>query len=74
MQTAKDVERKKITVKLSKSIPAMAGMAGGSSNAAAALMAMNEIYHRLFSEEELCQIRAKIGADVPFALWGNCSL
>lgn len=71
---AKDVERKKITVKLSKSIPAMAGMAGGSSNAAAALMAMNEIYHRLFSEEELCQIGAKIGADVPFCIMGGTVL
>jgi 4-diphosphocytidyl-2-C-methyl-D-erythritol kinase len=71
---AKDAERKKITVKLTKSIPAMAGMAGGSSNAAAALMAMNEIYHRPFSEDKLCQIGAKIGADVPFCIMGGTVL
>ncbi|MDE6149695.1 MAG: 4-(cytidine 5'-diphospho)-2-C-methyl-D-erythritol kinase, partial [Ruminococcus sp.] len=70
----KDIDRKKITVKLTKNIPAMAGMAGGSSNAAAALMAMNEIYYRPFSIYDLCQIGAKIGADVPFCIMGGTVL
>lgn len=69
-----ETERKKVTVKLDKHIPAMAGMAGGSSNAAAALVAMNELYHRPFSDFELCGIGARIGADVPFCIVGGTVL
>lgn len=71
---AKDAERKKIIVRLQKNIPAMAGMAGGSSNAAAALVAMNEMYFRPFSVYELCKIGAEIGADVPFCIMGGTVL
>lgn len=71
---AKECDRKKITVNIKKNIPAMAGMAGGSSNAAAALVAMNEIYYRPFSVYDLCQIGAKIGADVPFCILGGTVL
>lgn len=73
-QNANDVCRRKVTVKLEKHIPAMAGMAGGSSNAAAALVAMNELYHRPFSVFELCGIGAKLGADVPFCIMGGTVL
>lgn len=71
---AKECDRKKITVNLKKNIPSMAGMAGGSSNAAAALVAMNEIYYRPFSVYDLCKIGAKIGADVPFCILGGTVL
>lgn len=68
------LERKKVKVQLDKQIPSMAGMAGGSSNAAAALIAMNELYHRPFSDFELCGIGAKVGADVPFCIVGGTVL
>ena len=46
-------------------------MAGGSADAAAVLVGMNELYGARLSMSELCALGAKIGADVPFALMGG---
>ena len=46
-------------------------MAGGSADAAAVLVGMNELYGAHLSMSELCALGAKIGADVPFALMGG---
>lgn len=67
-------EKSKIVCTLEKNIPSMAGMAGGSSNAAAALIAMNELYYRPLSNFDLCELGAKIGADVPFCINGGTVL
>ena len=56
---------------IDKKIPMQAGMAGGSTDAAAVLLALNEIYGNIFTENELCEMGAKIGADVPFCILGG---
>ena len=55
-----------IDVKLIKNIPMAAGLAGGSSDAAATLRGMNRLFGLGLTEEELCKIALKIGADVSF--------
>ncbi len=56
---------------IKKRIPMAAGMAGGSADAAATLSAFNELCGDLLSAEELCDIGAKLGADVPFCIVGG---
>ena len=56
---------------IEKNIPVSAGMAGGSSDAAATLHLLNESMGFPLSEEELCRLGAKIGADVPFCIVGG---
>jgi len=53
---------------LTKRIPIAAGLAGGSSNAAAVILAMNEMFNLELSLKELCAIGEKIGSDIPFCL------
>ena len=55
-----------ITVKLVKNIPTMAGLGGGSSDAAAALRAMNNLFGNIFSSIQLEALAAQLGSDVPF--------
>lgn len=59
---------------IDKRIPSEAGMAGGSADAAAVLYGLNQIFDEPFSSEELCEIGAKCGADVPFSLMGGTML
>ncbi len=54
-----------------KATPVRAGMAGGSADAAAVLVGLNELYAARLSMSELCALGATIGADVPFALLGG---
>ncbi len=56
----------RITIK--KGIPSMAGLGGGSSDAAAVLIAMNELYGTESVSGELLELGEKVGADVPFFL------
>lgn len=60
-----------IDIHIDKTIPAMAGMAGGSSDAAAMIVALNELLNTKLDEETLCEIAGKIGADVPFCITGG---
>lgn len=59
---------------LKKVIPDGAGLGGGSSDAAQALIALNEIYDTKLSNEQLKGIAVKIGADVPFFIDKGCCL
>ena len=59
---------------LEKHIPIAAGMAGGSTDAAAALKAVNLLYGLGLSEEELRKVGVKIGADVPYCIMGGTAL
>lgn len=59
---------------LQKRIPVAAGMAGGSTDAAATLKAMNELYGLGLSEEALCALGVKLGADVPYCIMGGTAL
>ncbi len=57
-----------------KNIPVAAGLAGGSGNAAAVLCALNKLYNTKLSDDELCKIGAKLGADVPYCILGGTQL
>ena len=63
-----------VSIELSKRIPVAAGMAGGSSNCAAALKGMNELFDLGLSVDELCEIGVTLGADVPYCIWGGTAL
>ena len=63
-----------LTIKLTKNIPVAAGLGGGSSDAAAALLAVNEICGRPLSFSELHALAVELGADVPFFLDSKPSL
>ena len=63
-----------VDITLEKSIPAAAGLAGGSADAAAVLHGMNELFDLGLSLEELQRIGVKIGADVPYCLLGGTAL
>ncbi len=63
-----------IKVYLNKKIPAAAGLAGGSSNAAAALWGLNELLELKIPQDRLSKIAQGIGADVPFCINGGTSL
>jgi 4-diphosphocytidyl-2-C-methyl-D-erythritol kinase len=57
-------------VKVKKSIPAYAGLGGGSSDAATYLKMCNEVLHLGLSLNELAKIGLEVGADVPFFIYG----
>ena len=63
-----------IKIRIKKNIPVAAGLAGGSGNAAAVLCAMNVLYNAGLSYDELCEIGAKLGADVPYCFDGGTCL
>ncbi len=58
-------------VKVEKEIPSFAGLGGGSSDAATYLLMCNEVLHLGLSRDELAAIGAKVGADVPFFVYGH---
>jgi 4-diphosphocytidyl-2-C-methyl-D-erythritol kinase len=64
----------KIHVQLEKRIPVGAGLAGGSSNAAAMLLAMNKAFAEPLTLQELLVVAAQVGSDVPFCLKGGTCL
>ncbi len=63
-----------INIKIEKNIPIAAGLAGGSSDAAAVIKGMNTLYDLNLSLEEMMEIGAGIGADVPFCILGDGAL
>ena len=65
---------KGLEVFIQKNIPVAAGMAGGSSNAAAVLVGLNKLWDLNLSEKELQKIGFKLGADVPFCISGRSSI
>jgi 4-diphosphocytidyl-2-C-methyl-D-erythritol kinase len=58
-------------IAIEKSIPAQAGMGGGSSDAAACLLALNKLWGLGLSVKQLAELGLKLGADVPFFLHGQ---
>jgi 4-diphosphocytidyl-2-C-methyl-D-erythritol kinase len=63
-----------VAISISKSIPVAGGMAGGSGNAAAVLVAMNHLWQLGVPRRDLHALAAKLGSDVPFALHGGTAL
>ncbi|MDD3278849.1 MAG: 4-(cytidine 5'-diphospho)-2-C-methyl-D-erythritol kinase [Lachnospiraceae bacterium] len=65
---------KGLDIRLKKFIPVAAGMAGGSSDAAAALVGVNRLFHLDLSLEELAKRGVAIGADVPYCIMRGTAL
>ncbi len=63
--------RRGIHITIEKNIPVAAGLAGGSTNAAAVLKGLNILWNLNLSEKSLMEIGLEIGADVPFCILGG---
>jgi 4-diphosphocytidyl-2-C-methyl-D-erythritol kinase len=63
-----------VAVTINKRIPVAAGLAGGSADAAAALVACNELWRAGLSQRELCDVAAGVGSDVAFAVLGGTAV
>ncbi len=63
-----------VDISLKKNIPVAAGMAGGSTDAAAVLVGLNEMFELRLSQEDLMKRSVKIGADVPYCIMGGTAL
>ena len=67
-------ERSAVRIEIRKRIPMAAGLAGGSADAAATLVACNELWRTGLSQNDLCEVAAGLGSDVPFALIGGTAV
>lgn len=67
-------EPEDLDIRIVKRIPVCAGMAGGSSDAAAVLRALNDQAGNPFTLQELAQVGAKVGSDVPYCVLGGTAL
>lgn len=67
-------EIKGVNIHIDKNIPSHAGMAGGSADAAAVIVALDKLFNTNLREEELLSIGEKVGADVPFCILGGTRL
>lgn len=65
---------KGVDIHIDKHIPVAAGLAGGSSNAAAVLKGLNKLWRLDLSDKELMDIGVTIGADIPFCILGGIAL
>lgn len=63
-----------VRMSIHKGIPVAGGMAGGSADAAAALVALNALWRLEMGRDELAKLAAELGSDVPFALQGGTAL
>ena len=72
METGTTLETCEIFIE--KRIPIAAGLAGGSTDAAAVLRALNQLHDTGLSRDRLCEIGLKLGADVPYCLRGGTML
>jgi 4-diphosphocytidyl-2-C-methyl-D-erythritol kinase len=63
-----------VSISIEKNIPVAAGLAGGSSDAAATLRGLNRLWNLGLSLDELAEIGAEIGSDVSFCVYGGTAL
>ena len=66
-----DIDPGPVAIEIAKQIPVAGGLAGGSADAAAALVGCNALWHVDLIREDLAEVAAEIGSDVPFALYGG---
>ena len=67
-------EPEDLDIRIEKRIPVCAGMAGGSSDAAAVLRALNRRAGEPFSQKELARLGERVGSDVPYCVLGGTAL
>lgn len=65
------ITKTKVTVHIEKHIPVAAGLAGGSADAAGTLIALNALSPRPLPTKALCDVGARLGADIPFVIRGG---
>lgn len=63
-----------IHIEVKKSIPVAGGMAGGSADAAAVIVGLNDLFDLEMSREEMLEFGAKLGSDVPFMITGGTAI
>ncbi|WGW12926.1 4-(cytidine 5'-diphospho)-2-C-methyl-D-erythritol kinase [Saxibacter everestensis] len=63
-----------VHITVTKNVPVAGGMGGGSADAAATLVACDELWNLELGKQELCEIGAVLGADVPFAIIGGTAI
>jgi len=63
-----------IHIDIVKSIPVAGGMAGGSADAAAVIVGLNDLYNLEMSREEMLEFGAQLGSDVPFMITGGTAI
>jgi 4-diphosphocytidyl-2-C-methyl-D-erythritol kinase len=68
LESKGEMPRVALAVELQKRIPMAAGLAGGSADAAATLCGFNELLGYPLSTDALCEIGARLGADIPFCI------
>lgn len=71
---ATDIPFGGVHIDIEKRIPMCAGLAGGSTDAAAVLKALNELHGDPFNVSQLCAVGSSVGADVPFCIYGKAAL
>lgn len=74
LREATGAELGRLTIALDKKVPVCAGMAGGSSDAAAVLLGLNELLELGLSRERLMEIGGEVGSDVPYCVLGRTAL
>ncbi|GGK32022.1 4-diphosphocytidyl-2-C-methyl-D-erythritol kinase [Caldalkalibacillus thermarum] len=63
-----------VTIAIDKRIPVAAGLGGGSSDAAATIKGLNQLWDLGLSTEEMAVLGAEVGSDVPFCIYGGTAL
>lgn len=66
--------RRGVDITLTKNVPVAGGMGGGSADAAATLVACSALWEAGLTKEQLAEIGAELGADVPFAILGGAAV
>ncbi len=66
--------RKGVRLKIEKNVPVAGGMGGGSADAAATLVACDALWGTSLSRDDLLELAAQLGADVPFAFTGGTAI
>lgn len=63
-----------VHIHIQKNIPMEAGLAGGSADCAATMIAMNQLFDMQMSTTTLCRLGAKLGSDIPFCIKGGTAV
>lgn len=71
---AASIKNTKLYVYIEKNIPVAAGLAGGSTDAAATLYALNKLYENILSDDKISTLCASLGSDLNFCLKGGCAI
>jgi 4-diphosphocytidyl-2-C-methyl-D-erythritol kinase len=74
LETMAGLEPTDVDFEIFKRVPVAGGMAGGSADAAAALLAANEFLNTGFSRQRLLEESVRLGADVPFGIMGGTAI